>query len=343
MSRVGVTLIGSVLVAAGLASQACAQDAVAQFYRDRTVTLIIGSSAGGGVDLYGRLLARHIGKYIPGNPKVVPQNMPGAGSLVAANHIYAAAMRDGTQFGNALAGAIIDPLLSAGARKFEPAKLSFIGNANLETQVCVVRTDAPVKTFEDIFKTELVVGGSGPGSALTLYPLFLKNLFGAKVKLVAGYPGSREISLAVQKGEVHGTCGLNYSSAKTQYPGIPNGKDFRILVQEDVNANADLAKAGVPLAGKYLKTDEDRRVAEVFYVQSRINRIFFAPPEVPADRLAALRKAFMAAIADKEMRAEAAKMQVDLDATPGEEVQAIVARLYQTPPAIIDRMKNATK
>ncbi len=319
-----------------------AQDAVANFYRDKTVTVIIGSSAGGGVDIYGRLIARHIGRHIPGNPKVVPANMPGAGSLVATAHIYGAASRDGTHFGNALAGAILDPLLSTGARKYEPAKLSYIGNANLETQVCIVRADAPVKTFADVFKIELVVGGSGPGSALTLYPLFLKNFFDAKVKLVAGYPGSREISLAIQKGEVQGTCGLNYSSAKTQYPELGPDKAFRVLVQEDMKPNAALAKAGVPLSFDFIPATADKRVAEVFYAQSLINRIFFAPPDVPADRLAALRRAFMATIADPETRAEAAKMQIDLDATPGDEVQALVTRLYATPPEIVERMKKAT-
>ena len=321
---------------------ASAQDAVAQFYRDKTVTVIIGSSPGGGVDTYGRLIARHIGKHIPGTPKVVASNMPGAGSLTATAHIYAAAVRDGTQFGNALAGAILDPLMSSGTRKFEPTRLSYIGNANLETQVCVIRTDAPVKTFADVFKTELVVGGSGPGSALVLYPLFLKNFFGARVKLVSGYPGSREISLAVQKGEVQGACGLNWSSARPQYPGIATGGDFKVLVQEDVRANPLLTGMGVPLAADFLKPDADRRVLELFYAQSKINRIFFAPPDVPADRVAALRKAFMAVIADREMQAEAQKMQLDLDATPGEEVQALVARLYASPADIIERMKQAT-
>lgn len=329
--------------AALVSPQAPAQDAVASFYRDRTVTVVIGSTAGGGTDIYGRLLARHMGRHIPGNPKLVPQNMPGAGSIVAANHIYAAAARDGSVFGSALAGAILDPLLSSGARKYEPARLSFVGNANLETQVCISRRDAPVKTFEDVFKTELIVGGSGPGSALLLYPLFMRNVFGAKIKLVAGYPGSRELSLALQKGEIHATCGLNLSTAKAHYQNLLNHADVRVLVQEDMKANAELAKAGVPLAYTFLKSDADRRAAEVFYAQSMINRVFFAPPEVPADRLAALRKAFMDTIADKEMQAEAAKAGLDLEATSGEDVQALVARLFATPREIVERIRKATE
>ena len=189
----------------------------------------------------------------------------------------------------------------------------------------------------------MIVGGSGPGSALLLYPLFLKNVYGAKIKLVAGYPGSREISLALQKGEVHGTCGLNYSTAKTHYQNLLAHPEVRVLVQEDVSPVAELAKAGVPLAFDFLKSEADKRVAEVFYAQSQINRVFFAPPDVPADRLAALRKAFMATIADKELQAEAAKAGLDLDATSGEAVQALVAKLYQTPRDIVERMKKATE
>jgi len=336
-------IAAAVAATSALTGAATAQDAVAQFYRDKTVTIIIGSTAGGGTDLYARLLARHIGKYIPGNPKVIPQNMPGAGSLVAATHLYSAAPRDGTQFGSVLAGAILDPLIADGTRKFEPPRYGFVGNANLETQICVVRRDAPVKSFADIFTTELIVGATGPGSALLLYPLFLRNVFGAKIKLVAGYPGSREVSLAVQKGEVHATCGLNLSTARAQYQNLLDNPDVRVLVQEDVSGSAALAKAGIPLAGDFLKSDDDRQVAEVFYVQSKINRVFFTPPEVPAERLAALRKAFMAAMADKEMQGEAARAQLELDATPGEEVQALISRLFKTPPQIVERMKKATQ
>lgn len=331
------------LAAASFPAALHAQDAVGAFYRDKTLTVIIGSTAGGGTDIYGRLLARHMGKHIPGNPKLVPQNMPGAGSIVATNHIYAAAARDGTVFGSALAGAILDPLLATGTRKYEPAKLSFVGNANLETQICVSRRDAPVKSFDDVFKTELIVGGSGPGSALLLYPLFMRNVFGAKIKLVAGYPGSRELSLALQKGEIHATCGLNFSTAKAHYQNLLNHPDVRVLVQEDMKPNAELANAGVPLAYTFLKSDADKRAAEVFYAQSMINRVFFAPPDVPADRLAALRKAFMDTIADKEMQAEAAKAGLDLDATSGDDVQALVTRLYATPREIVDRIRKATE
>ena len=317
-------------------------DAPRDFYKDKTFTIVIGSSAGGGVDTYGRLLTRHIGKHIPGNPRVVPQNMPGAGSVAAASHIYTSAPKDGTSVAIVLAGAIIDPLLSAAARRYEPTRFQYIVNANPETLVCIVRSDAPVKTFADAFNTELIVGGTGPGSTISDYPIFLKNFFGAKVKLVSGYPGSREVSLAVQKGELHGTCGLNWSSAVLQYPDLlMDGGPFKVILQEDLRGSRQLNERNVPLITSFAKSPDDRKVIDVFYVQGALNRVFIAPPETPADRVALLRKAFEEAIADPELQNEAQKMKAEAVATPGAEIQALVAKLYATEPAIVDRMKKA--
>ncbi len=319
-----------------------AQDAIAQFYKDKTVTIVIGSTAAGGVDVYGRLVARHLGRHIPGNPKVMPQNMPGAGSIVAANHIYSAAAKDGTQIGTVLSGAIFDPLVAEGPRRYEPTRFQYIGNANSETGVCLVRADAPVKTFADTFKTEVIVGGTGPGSALTVSPVFLRNFFATRIKMISGYPGSREISLAIEKGELHGICGLNFTSARQQYRDLMTGTGpFRIILQEDVTAMPELAKLGVPLVMAFAKTDEDRQVLATYYGQGPINRPFILPPEVPAERVAALRKAFSAMLADPELKAEASRSALDVEGTPGEDVQAVVAKLYATPPHIVTRLKKA--
>ena len=323
------------------AAQAPAQAPIGDFYKDKTLTVVIGSSAGGGVDTYGRLLARHLAKHIPGNPRIVPQNMPGAGSVAAASHIYSSAPKDGTSVAIVLAGAIIDPLLSAGPRRYEPTRFQYIVNANQETQVCVVRADAPVKTFADAFTTELIVGGTGPGSTVSDYPIFLKNFFGAKVRLVQGYPGTREVSLAIQKGELHGTCGINWSSAKLLFPDLIGGSEFRIILQEDLKGEPLLNQRGVPLITEFARHPDDRQVIDVFYLQGAINRVFIAPPETPAERVALLRKAFMETIADAELQGEASRMNADANATPGAEIQALVARLYATPPAIVARMKQA--
>ena len=338
---IGVAL-GIAILAGATATRVSAQESSADFFKGKTVTIVIGSTAAGGVDVYGRLIARHLGKHIPGNPTVVPQNMPGAGSIVTANHIYSAAPKDGTQIGTVLSGAIFDPLVAEGPRRYDPTRFHYIGNANSETGVCVVRADAPAKSFADTFKTEIIVGGTGPGSALTVSPVFLKNFFDAKIRLVSGYPGSREISLAVEKGELHGICGLNWTSARQQYRDILTGSGpFRVILQEDIEALPELAKIGVPLVATFARTEEDRHVLAVYYGQGPINRPFMVPPETPAERVAVLRKAFMAAMQDPELLADAAKGQLDVGATPGEEVQAVVSRLYATPAPVVARLKQA--
>lgn len=326
----------------GVGSARLAAQDVAEFFKGRTVTVVIGSTAAGGVDVYGRLLARHLGRHIPGQPNVVPQNMPGAGSIVTANHIFFAAPKDGTQIGTVLSGAIFDPLVAEGPRRYEPTKFIYIGNANSETGVCVVRADAPAKSFADTFKTEIIVGGTGPGSALTVSPVFLKNFFDVKIRMVSGYPGSREISLAVEKGELHGICGLNWTSARQQYRDVlSGGGPYRVILQEDVEPMGELARLGVPLVTAFAKTEEDRKVLAAYYGQGAINRPFMVPPGTPADRVAVLRAAFMAAIRDPELIAEARRGGLDVGATPGEEVQAVVARLYATPEPIVARLKKA--
>jgi tripartite-type tricarboxylate transporter receptor subunit TctC len=319
-----------------------AQDAIASFYKDKTVTIVIGSTVGGGVDVYGRLVARHLGRHIPGHPTVIPQNMPGAGSIAAASHIYTVAAKDGTQIGTVLSGAIFDPLLASGPRRFEPTRFNYIGNANSETGVCVVRADAPAKTFAETFNTEILVGGTGPGSALTTSPVFLRNFFNTKIRLIAGYPGSREIALAVEKGELHGICGLNFTSARQQYRDLLTGTGpFRVILQEDVTPSPMLAKLGVPLVMAFAKTEEERQVLATYFGQGPINRPFILPPDTPADRVAALRKAFDAMLKDPELIAEAQRQQLDVDGTSGTQVQEVVAKLYATPPHIVDRLKQA--
>ncbi len=322
---------------------AAAQNPVGDFYKGKTVTIVAGSSAGGGLDTYARLLSRHVGNHIPGNPRVLVQNMPGAGSLVAARHLYAIAPRDGTHMAIVLPGALLDPLIKGEDRsKYDPQKFNYVGNGNAETIVCVVRRDAPVKTFADVFKTEFVVGGTGPGSPMIDYPSVLKNLLGAKVRVISGYKGSRETSLAVMKGEVHGSCGLAWSSAKRQYPDLfkPDGV-VKVLAQEDTRASEDVAKTGAQLTITAAKTPDQRKALELFYSQGVFTRPFMLPPGVPADRVAAIRKAFMAAMTSAELQAEAKKTKTDAVPSSGQDVQALVDKLYASPPAIVAMLKKA--
>lgn len=340
------------LLASGLAATiapAQAQDgakAVADFYRGKSVTIIAGSSTGGGLDVYGRLLSRHIGKHIPGAPSLVVQNMPGAGSLTAARHIYTIAPKDGLHMGIVLPGALLDPLLSAQDSKdlgaYDPTRFNYIGNGNAETIVCVTRRDAPVQHFSEVFEKELLVGGTGPGSSLVDYPVVARNLVNAKIRLIAGYKGSREVSLAVQQNEVQGICGLAWSSAKNQYPDIfkPDGY-VKVLVQEDSKPHPEVAALGAPLAINFIKDPVQKKALEVFYSQGVMSRPFILPPGVPTERVAALRKAFMAAMADPDLRAEVTKQKLDANPNTGEELQALISQLYATPNDVLDLLRKA--
>jgi tripartite-type tricarboxylate transporter receptor subunit TctC len=320
-----------------------AQDAVANFYKGRTLTIIAGSSAGGGVDLYGRLIGRHLGKHVPGQPTVIVQNVPGAGSLTAARNLYTIAPKDGSQIGVVLSNALFDPLMKGDDLKsYDPRKFNFLGNANADTAVCVVRRDAPVKSYADLFESELVVGGTGPGSSLVDYPVMARNLLGVKIKLVAGYKGSAEVKLALERNEVQGVCGLLWSSAKQQYPDIfRQDGPVTVLVQEDVKASPAVQQLGAPLITAFAKSPEQRRALEAYLAQGAISRPFLLPPDVPADRVAALRKAFSDALRDPELQAEAARQQMDTNAQAGEDVQALVDQIYATPPELMAQLRKA--
>jgi tripartite-type tricarboxylate transporter receptor subunit TctC len=203
-----------------MADPAAAQETVAQFYRGKQINLVIGSSAGGGYDAYARLLARHLSQHIPGNPTIVPQNMSGAGSNKAAAYVYAVAPKDGTVMGAIFPGAILQPLLGEAPVQHDPSKFTYIGSANSELYICIARTDAPVKTFEDVFTHELIVGASGEGGTTRDLPALLNNVLGAKFRIVAGYAGSREISLAIERNEVQ-ACAASAGPASP--PSIPIG------------------------------------------------------------------------------------------------------------------------
>jgi tripartite-type tricarboxylate transporter receptor subunit TctC len=324
---------------------AVGQDKAADFYKGRTLTIIAGSSAGGGVDVYARLIGRHLGKHIPGHPTIIVQNMPGAGTLTAARNLYTIAPKDGTQIGVVLPNALFDPLMKGEDLKaYDPRKFNYLGNANADTAVCVVRRDAPVKSYGELFEKELVVGGTGPGSSLVDYPVMERNLLGAKIKLVAGYKGSNEVSLALQRNEVQGVCGLLWSSAKQQYPDIFRDDGLvKVLVQEDVRSSPALQKMGVPLVTEFAKTPEQKRALEAYLVQGSISRPFLLPPGVPAERVELLRKAFMDTLKDPDLQAEAAKQKSDLNPNTGEEVQALVEKIYATPPDLIAIVRKAAE
>jgi tripartite-type tricarboxylate transporter receptor subunit TctC len=329
------------LVLALACMNAHAQDA-ATFYKGRTITVVIGSSAGGGYDTYGRLVARHIGKHMPGAPSAVPANMPGAGSNTAAQQVMTAG-KDGSVIGIIFAGVIVEPLLGDRTRtRFDPAKIAFVGNANAEVFMCAVNASVPVRTLDDMRSREVVTGASATGGATVDFPTMLNSFLGAKTKIVRGYPGTREITLAIEKGEVDGACGLAWSTTSVQYPRtLAESQPLRIILQETMKGHPALNAAGIPVTGDLAKDDAERQALALFYAQNDFGRPFVASPDVPADRLAALRAGFNGAMKDPDLLAEAKKLNVDIIPSTGEEVQAAVAKMYATPPEIVARVRKA--
>jgi tripartite-type tricarboxylate transporter receptor subunit TctC len=332
-------VLGAVAALLGTAP-AAAQDAVAQFFKGKQINLYVGSSAGGGYDTYARLLARRFPNYIPGNPSVVVQNMPGAGSNKLAAHIYTVAPRDGTAIGAIFSGAILQPLLGDPVLH-DPSRMLYLGNANTEVFLCMARTDAPAKSFQETFAKELIIGATNEGGSTRDFAAMLNNLLGSRLRIVTGYPGSNEIMLALERNEVQGVCGVGWSSVGPQRARWFDNGFARLLAQLATKGHPEMDRMGVPLAIDFARTDEDRKAMELVYSQLLFGRPFVMPPGVPADRVTALRRAFMAAFRDKDIVAEAGKINLDIDALSGEEVQAEVAKAYAMPANVVERAKQA--
>jgi tripartite-type tricarboxylate transporter receptor subunit TctC len=332
-----VALFGVFMVAA----PAHAQDAVAQFYKGKQVRITVGTGAGGGYDAYSRLIARHLFKHIPGNPTVVVANMPGAGSNIAAHYIYAVAPKDGTQIGSVFAGALIEPLVSAKAVQFDPSRFQFLGSANDDVYVCIARKDAPAQTFADVFKQELTLGASGSSSSAEVATL-LKNLIATRFKIVLGYVGSRSIALAIERNEVQGACGFSWPSISVTNAGWFGPDGFmRVLVQTHGVGHPELNAEKVPLVTNFARTPDERAIMELYFSHTTFGRPYVLAPEVPADRVAALRTAFMATMKDPGFVAEARKLGMDIDAVDGAAVQRLVGAIFAAPPELIAKMKDA--
>lgn len=327
-----------------LAAPAAAQDSAAEFYKGKQIQFIVGSSPGGGYDTYTRLIARHFGRHMAGSPAIIVSNLPGAGGNVLANQLFTVGPKDGTVVGAPQSGVLLEPLLGSTPVKHEPAKFFFLGNANNDVYICIARADAPVNTLAAAMDKEIILAASNASSTAD-YAQMMRNVLGAKFRIVTGYAGSREIALAIDKGEAHGACGLAWPSISvTQSDWFPQGpvkSRMRVIVQTHASGHPELNAAGVPLALSLAKTDEQKAILELFFSQSKFGRPYIAPPDVPKDRTAALRKAFAATMADAEFKAEAKRLKFDVDTVPGEEVQATIDRIYAAKPELIAKVKQA--
>ena len=311
-------------------------------FRSKQVDLYTGYSVGGAYDVYARAIARFIGKHIPGNPTVVPRNMEGAGSLRLANWLYQVAPKDGTVFGTFGRGAAFDPLLGVKGAAFDPTKFSWIGSANDEVSICVAWHDAGVKTFEDVLNKELVVGGTGGSADTDQFPKIMNGVLGAKMKLIVGYPGGNDVNLAMQRGEVKGRCGWSWSSVKSTQAAWVRDKTITILVQLSLAKHPDLPE--VPLVMDLARTDEQRTILKTIFARQVMGRPYAAPPNVPKERVDALRKAFDATMADKDFLAEADKIGLEITPVGGQKIQDLVAEVYKnTTPEIATKIADMLK
>ena len=326
-------------VIAALASSAYVPLAQAQ----SRIDLIVGSDAGGGYDVYGRAVARHIGKYLPGNPNIVAQNMSGAGGNRAADYVYREAAKDGSALAIIFPGSIMAPLVDVGGDlKFDPAKFNYIGTAARETRVCILRKEAKAQTFDDVFKTETVMAASAEGGATADYPVLAKKILGAKFNVVRGYKGTREMLLAVERGEADGLCGA-WSSFKTQKPDWADGVSAHVIVQFGIGTDPELDKLKVPPIWNYTKTESDKQVFELLVAQQEFGRPFVMPPGTPEAKVKAMREAFAKTMKDPDFLKEAKQLKIDIDYGSGEEVQKLVEHLYATPKPVVTRMIEAMK
>ena len=331
------------LLAGLMAVPANAQD-LAAFWRGRVISIIVGSSAGGGYDAYARILGRHLGKHVPGNPSVVVNNMPGAASNIMAGYVASVAPRDGTVIGAPFSTQPLAAILEdAGALRYDPQKLIYIGSANEDTYVCVARRDGPLKTFADGFKVEAVMGGTAETGSTGYLPVLLNNVLGTKFKVVFGYPGSREVMMAIDKREVHGMCGLGWSTIHSQYADFLKSDRIFPLLQESIRGHAEMDRLGIPRAGDFAKSDEQKRILEIIYAQKTFGRPFFVSAETPKERVDTLANAFMDTWRDPELLAEAKRMDLEIGPISGSELQALLARIYATSDEIKGKTRQAIK
>ena len=312
-------------------------------FKGQTISINIGYPAGGAPDLYFRVLARHYGRHIPGNPAVVPKNMPGAGTLRAANHLYNVAPKDGTELGNFSSSATVEPLMNNDQARFDATKFSWVGSMNQEINFCGIwqRPGAPT-SFAEMLKADDIVFASSGGLTSFGYqhPLIFRNVLGANVRMVSGYPGIPQAFVALQRGEAHGLCGLVRTHIKTLFPKEVEDGRFKLIVQLGPKTTNEL---GDHIANMFdfAKTEEDRKVFEFHFHTKLLGRPLAGPPGVPPERLVILRKAFQDTLRDPEFLADAKKANLDIDPATHEQVEQLLAQFAGYPKAVIEQAKAA--
>jgi tripartite-type tricarboxylate transporter receptor subunit TctC len=321
----------------------CARAALAQsgeaenFYRGRSISMIIGFGVGGGYDLYGRLISRFMGKYLPGNPGIIPQNMTGAGSLRAVNYLYSIAPKEGSVIGTFSRTLVLAPLLNGA--DFDSRKFTWLGSVAQDVVVCFTSHASPIRTWSEFLSTPSSLGGEGATAEPDIYALFMKNVFGAKVKLVSGYRGTTDIFLAIERGELDGACGISWATIAGLHADWIRDRKINVIVQTGLRKHPDLQ--GVPTLTEAIRDQEQEQMLKLMLTPLAMSRPFAAPPDIPADRKQALISGFARAASDPQLKTEAERMNMDVDFVPAETIQKMLAEAYATPKALLAKTASA--
>jgi tripartite-type tricarboxylate transporter receptor subunit TctC len=324
-------------LAIGLHLPAHAQS-VEEFYRAHPVNLVIGFPVSNAYDTYGRAVARHLGKHIPGNPTVIPVNRPGAGSLTAVNFLYNGAPKDGSMIATFNRSVPLEPLMGNSTARFDARKFNWLGSVGNEVSVCVGWHTAAVKNWNDLLTKDFVAGATSLGADTGVFAQVLKNVFGSKIKIITGYPGGGEIGLAMEKGEVDGRCGWSWSGVKSQRPAWITERQINILVQLGLQKSDDLPN--VPLIMDLAANEDQRQILKLVFSRQEFAWPFAAPPDIPNDRKQALLNGFAATLKDPEFLEDAKKIQIDVNPISGAAVEKLIGDLYETPEAVTAKVRN---
>jgi tripartite-type tricarboxylate transporter receptor subunit TctC len=338
-NSVAVAALGAALVP--VASFAAEDDGLspAEFFAGRDITLYIGTAPGGGYDNFGRLVARHMGKHVPGNPTFVPVNMEGAGSLKLANWLYNAAPRDGTALAVLNRGTAFEPLIGMEElTRFDATHFNWIGTPTNDMSVCVAWTESGLEHFNDLYERPLYVGSTGGGSGTDVFPKIINGTLGTQMRVVSGYPGGNDIDFAMERGEVDGRCSWSWSSILSGKKDWLDAGLITVFLQLSLEHNPDLP--GVPNIMDLAESPEHTQIFRLMFARETLGYPFLGPPEIPADRLAALRQAFDETMSDPEFVDEATRSRLTIDPVSGEEIQDLVAELYATPEPVIERTRS---
>jgi tripartite-type tricarboxylate transporter receptor subunit TctC len=316
----------------------------ADYYAGKSIDLLIGAPPAGGYDIYARAIGRHLGRHIPGQPTIVAKNMPGAGSARAAGYISTVAPKDGTAIAAIMPGAVMGPLLDEKAEAlFDPTKVNYLGTANNGTRVCVTLKGGKIKSFEEALTRKVAFGGVSANDSTYEYGHLLRKTANAQFDVVPGYRGTADLALALERGEIDGVCGWDWSSFKSQKPDWLREGKVNVLIQVGLEPNAELGRMGVPSVHHYVRNEEKRKVVDLVISQQVFQRSYIVPPGTPAERLATLRAAFDATMADKQFLEDAERLRIDISALPGTKVQELVQKLYTTPKDIVELARQAIR